>query len=111
MQRSTERHTSQNKSGGLMSPALDRLLSVSSPQLISEPPALDESIRSRAGRISREIEEMLGKRNGFYVFESALHVFPSGANGCERSLESWNERALWVSAYEGLADGFLFFAK
>lgn len=54
--------------------------------------------------------ELLNHVNGFYAFESALHVFPSGTT--ERmSVERWNKRNLWRQNYEDLADGLLFFAE
>jgi hypothetical protein len=52
----------------------------------------------------------LRERNGFYAFESALHVFPSGS-ATELTLEWWNGDALWRDAYGDLADGLLFFAE
>ncbi|MEZ5344501.1 MAG: SMI1/KNR4 family protein [Pyrinomonadaceae bacterium] len=54
---------------------------------------------------------MLTERNGFYAFESALHVFPSQSNGSEIGLEDWNRSTLWRDEYDGLAEGCLFFAE
>lgn len=94
-----------------MSRALEKLLSASSSPLVSESPRLDQMLRTRAGRMAGELEALLSRRNGFYAFESALHVFPAVVDGYERSLCAWNDQALWVSAYGGLADDFLFFAE
>jgi len=53
---------------------------------------------------------MLGRLNGFYAFESALHVFPSGTT--ERmNLELWNDPDLWRRDYDDMTDGLLFFAE
>ena len=58
------------------------------------------------------IEAILSLRNGFYAFESALHVFPSGrAEIPERSLEQWNSHDLWTYAYGPLVSGATFFAE
>jgi hypothetical protein len=58
----------------------------------------------------QEIFEMLTKKNGFYAFESALHVFPLMENP-SGGLQAWNEFKLWRYEYQDLADGFLFFAE
>jgi hypothetical protein len=55
---------------------------------------------------------LLARRNGFYAFESALHVLPSSSPAIEPAdIPRWNQDALWRSAYGGLADGMLFFAE
>ena len=60
--------------------------------------------------LEQELFQLLMCKNGFYAFESALHVFPSGA--CRGiSLEQWNSSALWRNEYDGLADELLFFAE
>lgn len=61
----------------------------------------------------RELGEMLVRKNGFYCFEGALHVFPSGTSTypSERSLEAWNAEDLWRNEYEGLTAGLIFFAE
>ena len=53
---------------------------------------------------------MLGRVNGFYAFESALHVFPSGTTEA-MSLELWNDPDLWRRDYDDLTDGLVFFAE
>jgi hypothetical protein len=54
---------------------------------------------------------LLQSRNGFYAFESALHVFASGWAGDELSVEEWNSASLWRNAFDGMADGLVFFAE
>jgi len=57
-----------------------------------------------------ELFEMLRIKNGFYAFESALHVFPlSSVN--TMSLEEWNAPSLWRGGYQDMAEGLLFFAE
>jgi hypothetical protein len=53
---------------------------------------------------------MLQRRNGFYAFEAALHVFPVSKVGCMR-LEEWNSESLWRDRYGDLTRGLLFFAE
>jgi hypothetical protein len=55
---------------------------------------------------------MLERKNGFYAFESALHVFPFAAgplNGA--TLAEWNSDSLWRNDYGDLTAGLLFFAE
>lgn len=55
---------------------------------------------------------LLSRVNGFYAFESSLHVFPTGPNtGAAVTLEAWNAEDNWRREYEDLADGQLFFAE
>src|SRR4051812_25431454 len=61
------------------------------------------------GRVLDELADLLAERNGFYAFESALHVFGSGPCAVADSLEGWNSAAGWIASYEGLADGLFFF--
>jgi hypothetical protein len=63
-----------------------------------------------AGRHGSDLAALLGRMNGFYAFESALHVFPSGEDSM-MSLELWNDRDLWRRDYDDLTDGLLFFAE
>jgi hypothetical protein len=60
---------------------------------------------------SDELAQVLEERNGFYAFESALHVFPVGATERQPGLEGWNSRSLWRDAYGDLAEGCFFFAE
>ena len=52
----------------------------------------------------------LKKKNGFYAFESALHVFPLTSDP-ETGLQGWNAASLWRNAYLNLSDALLFFAE
>jgi len=55
---------------------------------------------------------MLERKNGFYTFESALHVFPltsEPVNGA--TLAEWNSDTLWRNDYGDLTAGLLFFAE
>lgn len=59
----------------------------------------------------KELEELLGRKNGFYAFESALHLLPSNCENAPMDIERWNNGGLWREEYDGVADGFLFFAE
>ena len=54
---------------------------------------------------------MLNRDNGFYAFESALHVFPAGKKASVMDLETWNDPELWIKAYDDMALGIVFFAE
>jgi len=65
-----------------------------------------------SGRLFSELAALLSERNGFYAFESALHVFGSGSDETiGGSVERWNALDGWISQYDGLADGLAFFAE
>jgi hypothetical protein len=86
--------------------AVARLLAISSPAIGVGP----QTEFPEAGKHSQDLAALLQGRNGFYAFESALHVFPSGSS-TEPTLEQWNGDALWRDAYGDLADGLFSFAE
>lgn len=57
------------------------------------------------------LRDLLAVRNGFYAFESALHVFPCGSEYGFFDIDSWNEPSLWKADYGAAAEGFTFFAE
>ena len=79
---------------------VDRLLEISSPALAGE---ADGEFRG-AG-------ELLRRRNGFYSFLGALHVFPTISSGDEISQPEWNNDALWRSGYPDLGVEYVAFAE
>jgi hypothetical protein len=66
---------------------------------------------SNFGRLGDELSDLLRTVNGFYAFESALHVFPASSTKHTIDLATWNDQALWRDSYRGMADGYLFFAE
>jgi hypothetical protein len=62
--------------------------------------------------LAPDLLSVLNRKNGFYAFESALHVFPplrvwlQGMN-----IDQWNSGSLWRQGYGDLAKGLLFFAE
>jgi hypothetical protein len=87
--------------------SFERLVSIASPALGDAP----TGHAIGAGEREAELSELLTLRNGFFAFESALRVFPSGSAVAGRSLEEWNAGPAWRDAYGGSADGALFFAE
>jgi len=49
--------------------------------------------------------------DGFYAFESALHVFPSRPTPAEHSVAQWNASDLWRHEYPNVDAGHYFFAE
>lgn len=86
---------------------LAKLLSISSGALVRDEFSLNKDIII----VEDDLIQMLQKRNGFYAFESALHVFPTCSKQQEIGLNDWNEKMLWRYAYQGLDDNCLFFAE
>jgi hypothetical protein len=91
--------------------ALQKLLSCASPPLARTAP--DAATFSAFGRVGAELLDLLRRRNGFFAFESALLVRPSGSSPDLHTLETWNEPALWRDAYAGtpLPSDALYFAE
>ena len=58
-----------------------------------------------------DLSELLAHCNGFYAFEGALHLLPSGADEGHMTLEAWNDPGGWRADYGQLADGLFFFAE
>lgn len=94
-----------------MESALDKLLSIASPALSFNLPHLVLDSLALADSRVEELMTLLGRRNGFYAFESALHVFPAISSDKELGLERWNSSSLWRSAYGDMTAGCFFFAE
>lgn len=87
---------------------LQKLLSIGSDALGDSRPIA--ATFTALGQRGSELLAVLEERNGFFAFESALLVRPSGLSKRVRSLESWNAPGLWRDSYEGtpLQAGFFF---
>jgi hypothetical protein len=90
---------------------LKKLLLHASSSIAGGLPILSERSRSLAGNLTGQLLDLLKHRNGFYAFESALHVFPSQSLKGEIGICDWNDDALWRDGYKGLIDGCIFFAE
>jgi hypothetical protein len=90
--------------------AIKKLLSISSEPLSGKPEHMPEFLKAYA--LGPELFSMLQGKNGFYAFESALHIFPIRCDSTdETDLETWNSDTLWRNSYRDLAQGLLFFAE
>jgi hypothetical protein len=94
---------------------IEKLLSISSAP-ISRVKIPEEYLAMLCGRggLVQELSILLRERNGFYAFESALHVFPIVESSSETDrpgLEAWNENGLWKAWYQGHVGGLFFFAE
>ncbi len=88
--------------------AVAQLLALSSDVLAPKPIQAPKSFEKYS--LGDELFRMLERKNGFYAFESALHVFPINSER-HMSLEEWNADSLWRDGYRDLAAGLLFFAE
>ena len=61
--------------------------------------------------LKQELYDLLCLKNGFYAFESALHVRAKGSEGPPVSLECWNKKELWIDTYEVNKSEVFFFAE
>lgn len=66
---------------------------------------------SLASSLIDELRELLAAQNGFFAFESALHVFPSHGSSASYGLLEWNAVDLWKTNHGGVADDILCFAE
>ena len=93
-----------------MTEGLARILAVASGQLLRQ--TMVPIYVPGAPSLARELNDLLAARNGFYAFESALHMFPSGPSSAgTMTLERWNSDELWRNSYGDLANGFFFLAE
>jgi hypothetical protein len=91
--------------------AITRLVGIGRQALSSTPVTIHSEVVSIDERLGSELVSLLTLKNGFYAFESALHVLPSMPAEGEYGLEEWNTSATWRADYRGLADGCFFFAE
>lgn len=95
-----------------MNTAQTKLVSLAGDILQSEWSDQGEQLISEFGLIGNELLNLLRLKNGFYAFESALHIFPNGYSSGHMSLFDWNQPLLWREAYgELLPSNILFFAE
>lgn len=85
--------------------ALEKLLSIASPALSTAGQPLDRAYFEPYGDLGRELHALLTQRNGFFAFESALHVLPFGDEAPPPTLQSWNDNSCWKYEYGTLLPG------
>jgi hypothetical protein len=89
---------------------VEELLSISSGPLAQAPPDSPDLLTNYP--LGPELMSILQRKNGFYAFESALHVFPLTSSVVPgATLAEWNSDLLWRSEYGDLTTGMLFFAE
>ncbi len=95
-----------------MTNSFSKLTSIASGELAQSIPPWDLEYQGVDESRVRELAQLLSERNGFYAFESALHVFPAATTGDHIGLDLWNSESLWKSSYdEDLVENCLFFAE
>lgn len=90
---------------------ISQLIELASLPLCSLPAA--EACWPRRDRAVAALLPLLARRNGFYAFDGALHVFPLGAPDDPREIDirQWNELDLWRGAYSPNLDRAVCFAE
>jgi|SRR5215831_18192511 len=91
--------------------ALKNLLSISSDPICDVVPVLPKAVVDLAGARSGELLALLKAKNGFYAFESALHVLPAGCPTLPANLQTWNDIKLWRGLYGESTKEFVSFAE
>lgn len=91
--------------------SIQRLLSISSEPLSWQPVTFSVLDFDSSSPVAKELFDLLQQRNGFYAFESALHIFPAAAYESEMTLSRWNSFGLWRHEYGELDGKRLFFAE
>ena len=94
-----------------MGKKIEKLLSISSDSFSQRSVNIAPDLLMAAGKLGRELKDLLNFKNGFFSFESALRVFSTNETEFSCDLSIWNSSELWRSDYGDLADGCLFFAE
>ena len=91
--------------------AIEKLASIGGPALCGPPVRVRDGSVSMDTLAEAELSRLLTLKNGFYAFESALHVLPSASVEGEYGLDEWNAAETWRTDYEHLADGCFSFSS
>ncbi len=90
---------------------VNKLLSISSVNICSQSPKIPLEWTHKFGDLTQQLEKILNARNGFFSFESALHLFPSNCLNYSQELMLWNQFDLWKKSYSNLEIEGLFFGE
>ena len=90
---------------------INNLLHLAGPPLGPPLQKLPREIDWQADLQTAQLGHLLLRRNGFFVFESALHLFPLAATSAGYDLLSWNSMETWRLAYGDAVQDDLFFAE
>src|SRR5688500_15720487 len=91
--------------------SIEKLLEIASPPSAGIEPEPSLFAGQLGINAARDLTRMLAIKNGFFAFESALHVRPGRDSGELLGIAAWNAGSLWRDWYQGLTDGLLFFAE
>ncbi len=91
--------------------SVEKLLSISSEALSRQAVTVNLPDFRNYGSVGDELLTLLEQKNGFYAFESALHVFPAASFEKEMTLSRWNSFGLWRHQYGELVENLLCFAE
>jgi hypothetical protein len=91
--------------------SIEKLLSFSSEPLSGQPVTINLPDFGGYGQLGEQLLSLLRNKNGFYAFESALHVLPAAVYEKEMTLSRWNAFGLWRHEYGNPADNMLIFAE
>lgn len=87
------------------------LLSVASDPISPNPPIGDLQTLGLSSARNQEMFYLLGRRNGFYAFESALLVRPLDFKGPPLGIFQWNNTTSWKADYKIDLKNTIFFAE
>jgi hypothetical protein len=90
---------------------IQKLLSIGGEPLSSCSVTVNVTEFEGHGTLANELWDLLLQKNGFYAFESALHVFPAAPLEDQMTLSRWNSYGLWRHEYQELVERMLFFAE
>ena len=90
---------------------LEKLISIGSAPRRAEPPHTATLVQQFGSSPAAALLEILGRKNGFYAFESALYVRADRGGAPEYGLVEWNAPSLWRDEYEGISTDGVFFAE
>lgn len=95
-----------------MNKNINNLLSLTSDPISCEEITTYPILFEKYGELGKELYNLLTLKNGFFAFESALHVFPFNSVEEDIGLEDWNSPSLWIDDYSDLINNdTLFFAE
>jgi len=93
-----------------MTSALHKLSRIGSDPIRSAPPDFPGLVEAFGVHDAGQLRCLLELKNGFYAFESALHVLSDSGEANENGLFAWNSEALWRKEYKGMAGSAVFVA-
>lgn len=87
-----------------MKNSIKKMLDIAGPAFITN---VDVELMEKGSQLL----PLLQRKNGFFVFESALRIFSSQTCDFSYGLDDWNSSSLWRESYGELASDLLFFAE